>query len=132
MRALFLAAATLLAACTTATPAPTAAPLPSGEWRLVDGGARPPTIAFQTEGEAERAAGFAGCNRWFGAVTRSDAGAVSLSAIGATRMACMEGDTMQREAAFLEQLGRVTAVREDAGALVLSDASGTAVLRFTR
>ena len=132
MRALFLAAAALLAACTTATPTPAPTPLPSGEWRLVDGGARPPTIQFAREGETERAAGFAGCNRWFGTVTRSDAGAVSLSAIGATRMACMEGDTMQREAAFLEQLGRVTAVREDGGALVLSDASGAALLRFTR
>lgn len=119
LRSFALFSIALLTAC--ATPAA----LPGGEWTLISAEAVKPTIAF----DGERASGFAGCNRFFAAVTRAD-GHVSLTGIGATRMFC-EG-RMQIEQDYLAKLGQVAAVRTEGAELSLRDADGRELLRFSR
>jgi heat shock protein HslJ len=126
MRTLVIAASiALLSACTT--PASSSAPSLDGEWREATRAIHAPTITF----EGERASGFAGCNRWFGTVTRGEYPALSFSQVGSTRMMC-EGAQMNIEREFLAALGNTQAARVDGDQLVLAGADGAELARFLR
>ncbi len=133
MRALLAAigfgAALFMSACATNPPDPIA----GAEWTLErlegapEGLARQPTLSF----EDGRAAGFAGCNRYFATATRAGGDALTFSEAGATRMYC-EGAPMQMETLFLAMLGRVKTARVEDGVLTLFDASGAELARLRR
>lgn len=135
MRALILALALAACAAQTTTPAaendmPAALALDGTHWRLAgaDDEARRPTMSFSTaEGEL-RAAGFAGCNRWFGTVTQTDDG-LSFGAVGATRMMCPE-QQMATERSFLAALGQTLLAQMDGAQLILVGAEAAEVARF--
>ncbi len=116
-----LVAPTLLATVVACQPSPMADPSPaefraavSGvEWTLrelngspapLGAGARAATLQF--EADTARAAGFAGCNRWFGSYTL-EGRALRFGAVGMTRMACSEGMELEQQfAAALEATRR--------------------------
>lgn len=86
-----------------------------------------PTLVF----EADRLAGFAGCNNFGASLSVGDGGALKLGPAAITRMACA-APQMDVEAAVLRALQRVNAVAfEGEGQIVLS-AFGTVMLRATR
>lgn len=124
-----LAALALLSACAT----PAAAPAPpihlSGtEWvRVDDANAAPhnPTIVF----EDARASGFAGCNRWFAAVTQNGE-ALRFGAIGTTRMACTAESAAAAERSFLAALTATRYGHYDQDSLVLLDSEQHQLARF--
>lgn len=130
MRALLLSLL-LLAAC--ATPAPPPRPtfdLNGTEWqRSDDANAAPhfPTLAFTPRGVS----GFAGCNRYFAAVTRN-ASTLRFGNIGTTRMACQAESQAATERRLLDALERTRAYRADADELTLLDESGDVAARFSR
>jgi heat shock protein HslJ len=101
---------------------------PFGDWQVAEvaGQARAEgtTIAFAPDG---RVSGQAGCNRYFGSYALE--GGLTLSPLGATRMACPE-PIMAEENAFLDAIGRVTgyAMGVDGGAEVLFLLSDGAIL----
>lgn len=126
MRYMFLAAALALSACASPPPAD---PTLGREWTLVGEGENRPTIFF----DDDRAAGFAGCNRFFATATRGPNGAISLSGIGATRMFC-EG-RMEIETDYLAKLALVAGAQrdeEEEDQLILLDAQGRELLRYVR
>jgi len=126
MRTLVLAASiALLSACTTAPVS--SAPSLDGEWREATRAIHAPTITF----EGERASGFAGCNRWFGTVSRGEYPALTFSQVGSTRMMC-EGAQMTIEQEFLRTLGETRMARVDGDQLVLADIGGAEIARFLR
>lgn len=126
MRTLVIAASiALLSACTT--PVSSSAPSLDGEWREATRAIHAPTITF----EGERASGFAGCNRWFGSVTRGEDSALSFGQVGATRMMC-EGAQMTIEQEFLATLNNTRSARVDGDQLVLADTGGAELARFLR
>ena len=70
-----------------------------------------------SEGEGGRVNGFAGCNRFFGAVEVDlEEGRMSFHQIGSTRMMCPE---MEVEVRFLRALERLDRFRLEAGLLKL-------------
>lgn len=141
MRVVLIAALALLGACTApeglapgAQPPAAEAPaavisLDGTSWRRVDDLDANPhggTIAF----EGARASGSTGCNRWFGDVTINGP-ALSFGQVGMTRMACA-APAMAAEQRFTAMLSQVRGYRlQDATTLVLLDAGGAEVARFT-
>lgn len=123
MRSLVFAAAALISACASQGVAPLSL---TGEWTEATRALRPPTITF----EDGRASGFAGCNRWFGAVEASG-DSVRFTGVGATRMACEE-PMMTIESGFLGALERTRAYRIEGETLILLDDSGAETGRFLR
>lgn len=122
-----LSLAMALAACATPEPAD---PLAGTQWlRSDDDNASPhnPTIAFTARG----ASGFAGCNRWFSAVTR-DATAMRFGNVGMTRMACQAESQTATERNFSDALALTRAWRFEDGDLVLLNEAGDPVARFVR
>ena len=80
------------------------------------------TIAF----EGDRAAGSAGCNRWFAAVNLTGEG-MTFGPAGSTMMACPEA-LMQQERRFLEALAGVSGFDiDETGALLLKAGDATVV-----
>jgi heat shock protein HslJ len=83
-----------------------------------------PTIEF----ENNRVVGTGGCNRYFGAYSAEN-GAITVSQIGSTEMACAP-DIMTREAAFFAALASTRSYSRLGDTLLLSDgAGGTVMLR---
>ena len=129
-----LAASTLLMAAACASDETGAAPPHSGANHLAGTNwvqtepeaAPPPTIQF----EDTRAAGFAGCNRWFATVTQ-EGETLRFSQAGATRMACPEPQ-MAAEIAFLSVIENTRYGHYDRDALVLLDEAQTVTARFER
>jgi putative lipoprotein len=78
-----------------------------------------------------RAGGRGGCNNYFAQATIS-ADSIGFSAIAATRMACMSEPANRQETAFFLALESARSWRHEGEQLVLSDADGTEVLRFSR
>ncbi|HEU0055150.1 MAG TPA: META domain-containing protein [Longimicrobium sp.] len=105
------------------------------EWHLVElngaavtpGSRGAPTLTFDA-GES-RAAGFAGCNRYFAGYTRSGA-TLRFADIGATRMACTDDGAMELETNFLRALEATESHAASAGTLTLSG-GGRTLARFT-
>ncbi len=126
-------AATGFSACTPAANpglADASMTLPMGvEWRL-DSAApaqTPVTLRFMEDG---RFAGSGGCNRFFGQYEVAGQ-ALTLSNVGATRMACLP-EVMDAEQQFFNDLDRVRSHAIEGGALVLRAAAGDPLLRLTR
>ena len=102
--------------------------LAGSEWMMLNEArsATPPTIAF-TE---DRASGYAGCNRWFASVGRTDQ-ALEFGDIGLTRMMCSP-PSMEAERAFRTALNDTRGFRIENGELVLYDIGGADTARFRR
>lgn len=127
MRALLLAV--LLAACATPPPAPTF-DLTGTQWhRSDDDNAAPhfPTLSFTADG----ASGFAGCNRWFAAVTR-DAYTLRFGNVGTTRMACQAESQAATERSFLEVIENTRGYHTDEDELTLLNEVGAKIAEFER
>ena len=85
--------------------------------------ARPPTLSY----EEEKLVGFAGCNRYFGAVVSGNGpGELKLGPLGATRMAC-DADAMTLESTFLRRLESVQKFSFIGGQLALAYLEGERV-----
>lgn len=131
MRALVLALA--LAACAAHTPPapedamPAELELNGSAWRQVGDGEESmrPTLSFSSE---TRAAGFAGCNRWFADVNRTNGG-VTFGAVGTTRMMCPPAQ-MDIERQFLERLSQTMSAHLDGRQLVLLGDEAAELARF--
>ncbi len=131
MRALILALA--LAACAAHTPPATEEAMPAdlelngSAWRQVGDGDESlrPTLSFSSE---TRAAGFAGCNRWFAEIDRTGGG-VKFGAVGATRMMCPPPQ-MDIEQGFLERLSQTVSAHIDGRQLVLLGDEAAELARF--
>jgi len=83
------------------------------------------TLTFESP---QRISGRAACNSYFGTV-ESGQGTHRLKPVGTTRMACPPA-VMDQEQRFLSALGTVTALRFDAGKLLLVDESGRVRVRL--
>lgn len=99
-----------------------------GEWQLLAMNAQAAspgaTISFDADGKFS---GKAPCNRYFGSYG-GEAPQITLSQIGATRMAC---DRMEEEARYFSILEGVTTVHSSADRLILVS-TGKDVLEFIR
>lgn len=120
----------LLSACASCAPpeapAPAPSPIENTRWIMANADADGPTIEFVEN----RAVGYAGCNRWF-AEAQTDGPALSFGQIGATRRMCSPA-VMSVEREFFAALNATRAVRVDGDTLVLLDARGQELARFTR
>lgn len=122
-----LAALAVAGACARPEAPPVApSPIQNTRWIMADTDADGPTIEFVEN----RAVGYAGCNRWF-AEAQADGLALSFGPIGATRRMCSP-EVMSVERAFIAALDRTEAVRLDGETLILLDARGQELARFTR
>lgn len=134
MKRTALAALFLLGACATngadsgdGGGAPLGA-LARSSWMMLNEtrSATPPTIAF----EADRATGYAGCNRWFASASASDQ-AIDFGDVGTTRMMCSP-PSMEAERAFVTVLNDTRGFRIENNELVLYDIGGADLARFRR
>jgi heat shock protein HslJ len=98
-----------------------AALLSGTDWTVVEIDGQPlpdeaprPTIRI----DADRIAGFGGCNRYTGTLKEPTPGALAMGPIAATRMACA-GPPADVERRFLDTLGKVTRYSFVAGRVVL-------------
>jgi heat shock protein HslJ len=114
---------------------PAAPTLTGTRWVLVAVGAadvpagataREPFITFTGDTE-RRITGSGGCNSMFGSYTVTG-DALTFSALGATKMACDRGMTV--EASLFSALSRVARWRVTGQQLELTDATGMVVARF--
>lgn len=100
----------------------------TGAWSAVEIGGNPargPTIAF----ENERVSGSGGCNRISGPATISGSD-IKLGPLISTRMFC-EGK-MEIEEAFIAALETAKTFELSTEELILKDAAGAALAKFTR
>lgn len=130
MKRAALVALLFTAACASANTSEPASTgdLAGSEWMMLNEArsATPPTIAFT----ADRASGYAGCNRWFASVGRTDQ-ALEFGDIGLTRMMCSP-PSMEAERAFTTALNDTRGFRIENGELVLYDIGGADTARFRR
>ena len=127
-----IALALLAAGCATGRPAGGAAGLVGPTWHLAAlGGDRPAgpeaTLTFSDDG---RVSGTTGCNRVTGTYDLGAGGALSLSPLGTTRMACPP-PAVEQERRVLDALARVDRAQVEGGRLVLLDAGATPLAAFT-
>ncbi len=120
----------LAAGCRTADPAP-AGSLVGTSWLAEEIDGR--TVLEKVEStltfdSAQRIAGQAACNRYFGALELGD-GTIRLKPAGTTRMACPP-PIMEQESRFLTALGAATAFRRERGKLLLLDEGGRVRVRL--
>lgn len=104
--------------------------LVANEWTVTTVGGtamsgRAPTLVFMADG---RASGFAGCNRWNADALLTGEG-FGFSPAVATKMACLEGEAMAQERAFLQALPTITRHDfDEAGALLLKAGDATVIV----
>ena len=91
-------------------------------------GVEPVVFAVNADNDAVKATGFAGCNRYFGAVTK-DTKNLWISGIGSTKMACTE-EAMNVESTYLELLAEVKTYKVKKDKLTLFNAEGMPILTF--
>jgi heat shock protein HslJ len=120
--------ATSTAASSVATPG-----LEGRTWRLVSIDGHPALAGVRVtaifEGEANRVAGSAGCNQYFGSATvKGDR--LDVGGLGSTRMFCAADGVMEQETAYLDTLSRVTTYRASGTQLQLGPAPGVMTLVF--
>lgn len=108
-------------------PGPALADIASGEWLLIalDGRRVGYEASFAIDAEG-RVSGQAPCNRWFGQ-NQASLPALSLGALGATRLYC---ERMDEETAFLAALGVMTAAEQNGENLILRGESRS--MEFSR
>lgn len=131
MKRVALFALLFMAACAspnTGSGAAALGDLAGTEWMMLneERSATPPTLAF---GE-DRASGYAGCNRWFASVGRTN-DALEFGDLGMTRMMCSP-PSMEAERAFATALRNTRGFRIQNGELVLYDIGGADTARFRR
>lgn len=85
------------------------------------------TLQFEENGQAN---GQGGCNSFGSSYTASKDGKMSFGPIMSTEMACIEGDAMERESAYLQGLAKVQQYSVEVGKLTLSSADGKVLLVF--
>ena len=104
------------------------APIADRQWTLatlgertapLGAGGRPATLRL--ESATPRAVGFAGCNR-FSASYRLSGDSLSFGPVASTRMACIDGDELERS--FLAVLPAVATYQATDSALTLSGPGG--------
>ena len=111
------------------------APLLNTYWKLVQLGDGPHVSAYDNQPEPHlvletgsgRFHGAGGCNRLRGNYSL-DGRWLRFSAVGGTRMACVQG--MRREQLLMATLAQVSSYAVQGQKLVLSDAEGRVLLRF--
>lgn len=131
---LLLAVGLALAACVAppvnGSEAPASLSLGGTRWTLKDAdlpaGVQLPTIEFN---EADRAAGFSGCNQWF-AQTDNANGGLRFSSVGMTRRACPE-PAMGIEREFGAMLEHTRSAQMDGADLVLFGEEAEEIARFS-
>ncbi|WP_295045546.1 META domain-containing protein [uncultured Paracoccus sp.] len=119
-----LAATTTLAACQDAGERSVAMLTPGSSFAVarIDGDPAPLGVTLEV-GEAGRISGRAPCNRYSGQLTESG-GAMSVSGVVMTRMACIEPARSLAETRFGTALGSITAARSTADGIALVDPEG--------
>ena len=124
-----LAAAMMFLAPANAATAGT--PLAGTKWRpaplsgFAGSDARPVFLEFET---ADKVAGFAGCNRFFGAFKQSG-DKLMIGPLASTRMAC-EPEVSDRETKFLELLEKARLFEMRNGEIALKSWEGAVLLRL--
>ncbi|WEF23954.1 META domain-containing protein [Paracoccus sp. S3-43] len=119
-----LAVIASLAACQDAGERSVALLRPGGSFTVarIDGAPAPAGVTLEV-GEDGRVSGRAPCNRYSGQLTESG-GAMAVSGMVMTRMACVETDRNLAETRFATALGSVTAARGTAEGIALTDPEG--------
>lgn len=119
-----LATLAALAACQDAGERSVAMLRPGAAFTVarIDGAPAPAGVTFEL-GEGGRVTGRAPCNRYSGQLTESG-GAMTVSGVVMTRMACAEADRMLAETRFGNALGSITAARRGGGGIALIDPEG--------
>ena len=91
----------------------------------------PPEVLATANFADARVSGSTGCNRYGGSYTITDDGALSISEVVSTMMACLpEADAVER--AMLTALDRTVRAQLGVDRLSLIDADGVELLRFRR
>ena len=124
------AVAILAGGCRTADPSPPAS-LIGTSWRAeeIDGRVVLERVESSlTFDGAQRIAGQAACNRYFGAFELGE-GTIRLKPAGTTRMACPP-PVMEQESRFLAALGAATGFQREGGKLLLLDEGGRVRVRL--
>jgi len=89
------------------------------------------SITAQFENEGKRVTGSSGCNSYFYDYSfDSSKCGLEISAIGATKKACLESDVMQQEQKYFELLQNADKITVKDGGLTIT--SGTEVLKYIR
>ena len=128
--ALKLLVATLICAVTV-DPSSAGTSLAGTKWRpaplsgFAGNDTRPVFLAFET---ADKVAGFAGCNRFFGAFDQSG-DRLTMGPLATTRMAC-EPEISKREKKFLELLEKARLFELTDGEIALKTWEGAVLLRL--
>ena len=121
-------------ATSTSASSVSAAPVLEGRtWRLVSIDGHPALAGVRVtaifEGEANRVAGSAGCNQYFGSATvKGDR--LEVGGLGSTRMFCTAEGVMPQESAYLDALSKATTYRVAGAQLQLGPAAGAVTLLF--
>ncbi len=119
---------------------PVAPPVPpailGATWNATSIGGTPVvrgSVSSLSIGSDMRAGGRGGCNSWF-AQAQVGEQTLALSAVAATRMACLDDTLSAQETAFFDALGRTRFWRMDGSRLTLLDVAGAelAVLEKSR
>jgi heat shock protein HslJ len=102
-------------------------------WRLVSIDGHPALAGVRVtaifEGEANRVAGSAGCNQYFGtAAVKGER--LEVGGLGSTKMFCTTDGVMPQEGAYLDALGKATAFRMAGTQLQLGPAPGAVTLVY--
>lgn len=111
----------------------TAVALEGRTWRLVSIDGHPALAGVRVtaifEDEADRVAGSAGCNQYFGsAAVKGER--LEVGGLGSTKMFCTTDGVMPQEGAYLDALGKATAYRLTGTELQLGPAPGVVTLVY--
>jgi len=108
---------------------------PSGSWRAMSIGSRStiegraPTLQFLDKGGVS---GSTGCNSYSGRAVGFGS-SVRFGSLAMTEMSCPDAGAMHQEQAYLEAIGNVSRWEmQEEQALILRNAAGEEILRFTR
>ena len=105
----------------------------SGEWMLQQmNGETLDELTVSLEIQDTQISGVGFCNNYNTTIAVDGTSITIDSAIGATKMMCPEGDTMQREQQYFETLGKIKTYAAVDGRLELRDETGTPVLVYQR
>ena len=105
----------------------------SGEWILQQmNGETLDELTVSLEIQDTQISGVGFCNNYNTTIAVDGTSMTVDPAIGATKMMCPEGDTMQREQTYFETLGKIKTYAEVDGRLELRDETGTPVLVYQR
>lgn len=127
-----LAAMASLAACQDAGERSVAMLRPGESYVVtrIDGAPAPAGVTLEV-GEGGRVTGRAPCNRYSGQLTENG-GAMAVSGMVMTRMACAEQDRNMAEVRFGNAMGSITAARRTGDGIALTDPEGRERIALAR